>query len=484
MLKATLRCRVCEDEIKIRPSTNLICGHFLCIECIDQMVPATSDVRCPDCHDLFVARESSSIRLSFPSISFSYPLLSPEFQDAVQHVSSRTSKNSLENYTKINSIYIDDYGQGPFWRIFSAEYTCQITSLKSQQSSYGVRHHITYAVLPSFSTNQVLRTYGDFESLFIDFSVTYPFVVTPPLPGKQLIGSCTEEFIEKQRSLLQSWIDRICRHPVLSQSKIFQQFITASNEKPWKDSNEDRNTQKPTIECLFNGIKLQNSSEVADIPQIVREQELFISTLNKELVYFHNICRIIANGYRNAYKQEYDNLSFAFQKFSEALVTERSNLSIIMHHLSKAYLDIGNIFETVDGKDWRSLENLFLEYQSLLDGLNKSCCFASRTLSQCRPSPHDENFTLKAHTFQNNSEETNISSDSSPRAEESKVVVYALQAEISHFHQQITRDFGTAIKTFIVDQIHLYQRITERLRRGLERIISGDEENSASSFGI
>lgn len=451
---------------------------------MDQMVPATSDVRCPDCHELYVARESSSTKLAFPWVRLSCPLLSSEFKDTVQHVSSRTSKNSLENYKKINSIYIDDYGHGPFWRFFSAEYTCQILSSKSQQSSYGVRHHVTYAVLPSFSTSQVLRTYGDFESLFIDFSVRYPFVVIPPLPRKQLIGTCTEEFIEKQRSLLQNWIDRICRHPVLSQSIIFQQFITVSNEKPWKDNNEDKNTQRPTIECLFNSVKLKNSSDVADIQQIVREQELFISTLNKELVYFHNICRIIADSYRHFYKQEYDNLSYAFQKFSEVLITERSNLSIIIHHVSKAYLDIGNIFEVVDGKDWRSLENLFLEYQSLLDGLNKSCCFASRNLSQSRPSPHDENFTLKVHTFQNNSEETKISTDSSPGAEESKVLVYALQAEISYFHQQITRDFGTAIKAFIVDQIHLYQRITERLRRGLERIISGDDENSASSLGI
>ena len=36
-------------------------------------------------------------------------------------------------------------------------------------------------------------------------------------------------------TMLQSWMDRICRHPVLSQCEVFKHFIHAPNdEKAWK----------------------------------------------------------------------------------------------------------------------------------------------------------------------------------------------------------------------------------------------------------
>jgi sorting nexin-9/18/33 len=33
---------------------------------------------------------------------------------------------------------------------------------------------------------------------------------------------------------LQSFVDQVCKHPVLSQSKVWQRFLTCTNEKRWK----------------------------------------------------------------------------------------------------------------------------------------------------------------------------------------------------------------------------------------------------------
>ena len=45
-------------------------------------------------------------------------------------------------------------------------------------------------------------------------------------------GRFGEEFIEKRREKLEIWINRISQHPVLSESAVFQHFLTCGdNEK-------------------------------------------------------------------------------------------------------------------------------------------------------------------------------------------------------------------------------------------------------------
>ena len=44
------------------------------------------------------------------------------------------------------------------------------------------------------------------------------------------LGRYAEEFIQKRRQLLEVWMNRISRHPVISQSEVFQHFITCDSE--------------------------------------------------------------------------------------------------------------------------------------------------------------------------------------------------------------------------------------------------------------
>ena len=46
-----------------------------------------------------------------------------------------------------------------------------------------------------------------------------------------LSGRYEEEFIEHRMNQLQSFVDRVCRHPVLSQSEVFQHFLTCTDDK-------------------------------------------------------------------------------------------------------------------------------------------------------------------------------------------------------------------------------------------------------------
>lgn len=49
------------------------------------------------------------------------------------------------------------------------------------------------------------------------------------LPG--LSGRFEDDFIRMRMEQLQSWMTRMCRHPIVSQSDVFQLFLTYRDEK-------------------------------------------------------------------------------------------------------------------------------------------------------------------------------------------------------------------------------------------------------------
>lgn len=44
-------------------------------------------------------------------------------------------------------------------------------------------------------------------------------------------GRFEEEFIKMRMERLQAWLTRMCRHPVISESDLFQQFLSFRDEK-------------------------------------------------------------------------------------------------------------------------------------------------------------------------------------------------------------------------------------------------------------
>lgn len=44
-------------------------------------------------------------------------------------------------------------------------------------------------------------------------------------------GRFEEEFIKMRMERLQAWMSRMCRHPVISNSEVFQLFLTYKDEK-------------------------------------------------------------------------------------------------------------------------------------------------------------------------------------------------------------------------------------------------------------
>ena len=76
--------------------------------------------------------------------------------------------------------------------------------------------------------------YSEFESLRNGLTRLYPTLIIPPIPSKQSIGEYAikqgkakedANMIARRRRMLQTFLNRISRHPILSNEHVFHRFL-------------------------------------------------------------------------------------------------------------------------------------------------------------------------------------------------------------------------------------------------------------------
>lgn len=117
-----------------------------------------------------------------------------------------------------------------------------------------MKSYIAYQLTPSFNNIQVSRRYKHFDWLHERLSEKYCIIPIPPLPDKQISGRYEEQFIERRRLQLQSFVDRVSSHPVLSRSDVWLHFLTCTDEKRWKVGKRKAEKDELIGAALFNAI--------------------------------------------------------------------------------------------------------------------------------------------------------------------------------------------------------------------------------------
>ncbi|KAG6335803.1 hypothetical protein ID866_3281 [Astraeus odoratus] len=100
--------------------------------------------------------------------------------------------------------------------------------------------YITYVI--HAGTAEARHRYSEFESLRSNLVKLYPTLIIPPIPSKQSISEYATKpakakedaaMIARRKRMLQTFLNRIARHPILSNEHVFHRFL--DGEVSWTE---------------------------------------------------------------------------------------------------------------------------------------------------------------------------------------------------------------------------------------------------------
>jgi len=376
-------------------------------------------------------------------------------------------KSGSENFIlgKVNlsvpeadALTVVDNGDGKYsWLNTRAPFSCVIASPKKEAKFKGLKSYIAYQLTPSFNNIQVSRRYKHFDWLHERLTSKFHIIPIPPLPDKQIQGRYEEEFIEHRMNQLQSFVDRMCRHPVLSQSEVWNHFLSCTDEKRWKSGKRKAEKDPLVGGSLYTAITVPDKP--LDTEFVDREVQIFTQFTSQFDVAVKNMAKLSADQTtkcQNHYKREFQLIGKSFAQLGQAMEQDgggyNPGLNNAVVATGECYEEIGRLYEEQPRLDWEHLADMMHDYKGLLSGWPQVLHLQSGSQGKRKEVENDgkvgqaESAAVKTRT---------------------DTVNYALLAEVNTFHEQRVKDIKSSHQHFLQEQIKFYQKITEKLQETL-----------------
>ncbi|XP_026175234.1 sorting nexin-9b isoform X3 [Mastacembelus armatus] len=348
---------------------------------------------------------------------------------------------------------------GPVWSYPESQLDCIVADPKKGSKMYGLKSYIEYQITPSNTNRPVNHRYKHFdwlyERLLDKFGSAIPI---PSLPDKQVTGRFEEEFIKMRMERLQGWMTRMCRHPVVSSSEVFQLFLTYKDEKDWKMGKRKAEKDETVGVMIFSTIE----PEAPDLDLIEVEQKCDqFSRFTKAMD--DGVKEILTVGHEHWKRctgplpKEYQRIGKAFQNLSTVFTSSgyqgESTLTDALTAAGKTYEDIAQMVAEQPKKDLHFLMETNNEYKGLLGcfpdtiGVHKAAIDkvkeADKLVATSKIAPQDK-VTM---------------------GKRASTMSYALQAEMNHFHSNRIYDYNRVMQLYLEEQVKFYETIAAKLRQ-------------------
>ncbi|XP_042302413.1 LOW QUALITY PROTEIN: sorting nexin-9 [Sceloporus undulatus] len=358
-------------------------------------------------------------------------------------------------------IIIGDYG--PMWIYPTSTFDCVVADPKKGSKMYGLKSYIEYQLTCTNTNRSVNHRYKHFdwlyERLLIKFGSAIPI---PSLPDKQVTGRFEEEFIKMRMERLQAWMTRMCRHPVVSESEVFQQFLSFHDEKEWKTGKRKAEKDEIVGVMVFSTME----PEGPDLDMIEIEQKCdAVGRFTKAMD--DGVKELLTVGHEHWKRctgplpKEYQKIGKALQGlalvFSTSGYQGETDLNEAITEAGKTYEEIASLVAEQPKKDLHFLMETNHEYKGFLGcfpdiiGAHKGAIEkvkeSDKLVATSKITPQDKhNMQKRASTMS-----------------------YALQAEMNHFHSNRIYDYNSVMRLYLEQQAQFYETIAQKLRQALSR---------------
>ncbi|BES90416.1 WASP-Hypothetical protein domain of Sorting nexin protein [Nesidiocoris tenuis] len=351
---------------------------------------------------------------------------------------------------------------GVSWLPISQPYSCVIAQPKKESKLKGFKSFIAYQMTPSFNNIQVYRRYKHFDWLHLRLREKYNIIPIPPLPDKQMTGRYEEQFIEHRKNQLQTFVDCVCRHPVLSRSPVWEHFITCTDDKMWKIGKRKAEKDEFVGDMNFHTIEaperiINNNT----LEQEVSSCSRFVHNMDSAVKFLMDTSIDQTKKHMGHYKKEFQKIGQAFYAFGNAMQVDSSgtngeSLTRALKTVGDTYNDIGKMHEEQPKFDWEPLSDMLLVYKGILSSMPDILALHKKTQmkkKECEKLAFEQKMTPAQ--LESVSRRTDI-------------VSYALLAEINYFYTDNAAEVTKSLKNFLQQQVAFHRKITEKLEIALQ----------------
>ncbi|XP_012259782.2 sorting nexin-18 [Athalia rosae] len=357
-------------------------------------------------------------------------------------------------------VFIEETEEGrSVWVPSSDSYKCVITSPKKESKLKGLKSFIVYQLTPTFNNIQVSRRYKHFDWLHERLEEKFCFIPIPPLPDKQISGRYEEQFIEHRRTQLQEFVDYVCRHPVLCRSRVWEHFMTCTDEKRWKAGKRQAEKDELLGVNCFN--ILQCPDGALDPVKVDIDNDgfaKFINGLDPVVKNFMAMAVDQSKKHQVLYKREFQKIGQSFTSLGIALDADdhgTGNLNAALKLTGEAYNDIGKLYEDQPKFDWEPLADKFHIYRGIISNFPDVISIHKSAVQKRK----DSERLVSEHKM-----EPQQLRELSRRTD---VIARALIAEEMHFQMEREVHIKQAMKSHLAEQITFYQKIVNKLQDAL-----------------
>ncbi|GMT25256.1 hypothetical protein PFISCL1PPCAC_16553, partial [Pristionchus fissidentatus] len=343
------------------------------------------------------------------------------------------------------------------WRGDTKNYVCTVDKPKKETKMKGLKSFIAYSITSSLSGIQVSRRYKHFDWLHEILTAKYITIALPPLPEKQVSGRYEDDLIDHRMHILQLWVEKICRHPVLSKSDVWLHFLTCTDEKQWK--NGKRKAEKDE----YIGGSFLNCVNSPDAPLNPNDVERQVEMFNRNVRQMEEGSRVLSermNTYQRLLggpvKQNWQKLAAAFSALSHSFKDDGAGpasmrmadaLQMTAHH----YHVIGDDFEAhAKNEAERLLERLY-SYRGTISRVPDICNIHKQAITKWR---NTENAVVEGKIGEAQAVKVKARVDNTS---------YVILAEVNHLNAEKTEDFKQFLGTYLRQQQAFYQQMANTL---------------------
>ncbi|XP_056620187.1 sorting nexin-9b isoform X2 [Triplophysa dalaica] len=349
---------------------------------------------------------------------------------------------------------------GPLWLYPEPQLDCVVADPKKGTKLYGLKSYIEYQVTPTTTNKPVNHRYKHFdwlyERLLDKFGSAIPI---PCLPDKQVTGRFEEEFIKMRMERLQGWMTRMCRHPIVSSSDVFQLFVSYKDEKDWKTGKRRAEKDETVGVMIFSTIEPQGvpDLDLIEVEQKCEQFSRFTKAMDDGVKDLLNVGNEHWKRCTGPLPKEYQRIGKAFQNLSSVFNSSgfqgEASLTDALTAAGKTYEEIALMVAEQPKKDLHKLMETNNEYKGLLGCFPDTIGVHKAAIEKVK-----EGDKLVATSKINPTDKTAMTKRLS-------VMSYALQAEMNHFHSNRIYDYNLVMQQYLEEQVKFYETIAEKLRQ-------------------